>query len=85
MDDDRSNSLNFNEFKKGIHDYGCDMTKEEVQEMFTSIDRDGSGTLDFEEFLQALRVSVYKPPLSEWSQHNDYSYDNNCILHFSHQ
>ena len=58
MDDDRSNSLNFNEFKKGIHDYGCDMTKEEVQEMFTSIDRDGSGTLDFEEFLQALRVSL---------------------------
>ena len=56
MDDDRSNSLSMEEFTKGIHDYGCNMEKEEIQKMFTDIDRDGSGTLDFDEFLKALRV-----------------------------
>ena len=57
MDDDRSNSLNMDEFKKGIHDYGVDMPKEEVQSMFNTIDKDGSGLIDFDEFLIALRVS----------------------------
>ena len=57
MDDDRSNSLSFPEFSKGIHDYGCQMEKEEIEKMFNDIDKDGSGTLDFEEFLRALRVS----------------------------
>lgn len=60
MDDDRSNSLTFDEFKKGIHDYGCDMTKEEIQNIFSKIDKDGSGTLDFDEFLQALRVCPFQ-------------------------
>ncbi|ESO96368.1 hypothetical protein LOTGIDRAFT_202134 [Lottia gigantea] len=60
MDDDESRSLDFKEFKKGISDYGLTEIKEEtVQELFTTFDKDGSGTIDFDEFLVHLR-----PPMS---------------------
>ncbi|CAH1774499.1 unnamed protein product [Owenia fusiformis] len=59
MDDDGSRSLDFKEFRKGLHDYGCMLSKEQEQELFTSLDKDGSGSLDFDEFLIALR-----PPMS---------------------
>lgn len=59
MDDDRSKSLDFQEFKKGIHDYGLDMDTAMIKELFEQLDKDGSGSLDFEEFLKSLR-----PPMS---------------------
>lgn len=60
MDDNRDKSLDFDEFKKGIHDYKVELSKDKIQELFTSLDKDGSGTLDFEEFLKAVR-----PPMSK--------------------
>lgn len=72
MDDDGSKKLDFDEFKKGINDYGllmddsvrcyyfishhqfCD---QDLKEMFKRFDKDNSGTIEFEEFLQTLRVS----------------------------
>jgi len=59
MDDDGNRSLDMSEFKKGLHDYGADVTKKEAQAMFEAFDQDGSGSIDFDEFLIALR-----PPLS---------------------
>jgi Ca2+-binding EF-hand superfamily protein len=59
MDDDGNRSIDMNEFKKGVHDYGLVLEASEVQEMFRSFDKDGSGMIDFDEFLQALR-----PPMS---------------------
>ncbi|XP_074640343.1 calcyphosin-like protein isoform X2 [Tubulanus polymorphus] len=59
MDDDRSRSLDFNEFKKGIENYGLQLETNEIREMFEELDRDNSGSLDFEEFLKAVR-----PPMS---------------------
>ena len=29
-----------------------------VQQLFTELDRDSSGSLDFDEFLEALRVTI---------------------------
>merc|ERR1712178_604293 len=60
MDDDGNRSLDFNEFKKGLHDYGAEVTKVEAQEMFEAFDKDGSGTIDFDESLINLR-----PPMSK--------------------
>ena len=57
MDDDGSRSIDFKEFKKGLHDYGCMLENDEVENIFGEIDKDGSGTIDFDEFLKALRVS----------------------------
>ena len=62
MDDDRSRTLNLEELQEGVRDYGVDMTDEEVQQLFTTIDKDGSGSISFDEFLQQLRViKLIKP------------------------
>jgi len=60
MDDDGSRSICLKELIKGVHDYGADLTKDEVQTMFTQLDKDGSGSLDFDEFLVALRPPMNK-------------------------
>ena len=57
-DDDRSRSLSYEEFTEGLHDYGIHLKKSEYQLLFTTFDRDGSGSLDFDEFLFYVRVSV---------------------------
>ena len=59
MDDDGNRSLDLAELKKGIHDYGCIMEKDEVKELFETLDKDNSGSLDFDEFLVALRVIIF--------------------------
>lgn len=57
MDDDSDLSLNIKEFKKGIHDYGLIMDDDVVNSLFEQLDKDHSGSLSFDEFLSALRVS----------------------------
>jgi len=60
MDDDGNRTLDFNEFKKGLRDYGLILEPKEVKETFEAFDKDKSGNLDFDEFLIALR-----PPMSK--------------------
>ena len=60
MDDDGNRSLDYSEFRKGLHDYGVDMEKDEIQKLFNTLDKDHSGTLDFDEFLVSLRVRYMK-------------------------
>lgn len=61
MDDDESRSLDSKEFAKGIHDYGLtELEKDTIDELFGIFDKDGSGTIDFDEFLVKLR-----PPMSQ--------------------
>ena len=45
----------FQEFGKGFREFGCELTKEEVAELFTIFDRNGSGFVDFEDMLCTLR------------------------------
>ncbi|XP_021377255.1 calcyphosin-like protein isoform X3 [Mizuhopecten yessoensis] len=59
MDDDQSRSIDFNEFKKGIHDFGLVMDADDVKTVFAVFDKDKSGTIDFDEFLVNLR-----PPMN---------------------
>ncbi|XP_045160226.2 calcyphosin-like protein [Mercenaria mercenaria] len=56
MDDDRNRSLSFEEFRKGITDYGLQMEEDVTKKLFEQLDKDKNGSLDFEEFLQALRA-----------------------------
>ena len=67
MDDDGSRSIDIREFAKGMHDYGLMLEKEEVNDLFNRFDQDGSGTVDFDEFLKNLRVS---PKFILYSIHN---------------
>lgn len=58
MDDDNNRALDLKEFLKGLNDYGIPIDKEEATAVFQHFDRDGSGAIDFDEFLIALRVSA---------------------------
>jgi Ca2+-binding EF-hand superfamily protein len=63
MDDDHSHTLDFQEFKNGCNDYGLtlDDSKGEYRQAFDQVDLDKSGTVDFNEFLRALR-----PPMNQF-------------------
>ncbi|CAH8652863.1 unnamed protein product [Schistosoma rodhaini] len=70
IDDDGNKKLDFKEFSKGCKDFGVDLSKEEVKEIFDEIDTDQSGFIDFDEFLISLRVRFdylikFKPPMSK--------------------
>ena len=56
MDDNGNKKLDFEEFKKGMIEYGLNYTKEEMKELFNLFDKDKSGQIDFDEFLEHLRV-----------------------------
>ena len=58
MDDDNSRTLDIKEFMKGLNDYGVLIEKDEAMKLFQHFDRDGSGFIDFDEFLLTLRVSA---------------------------
>ncbi|CAH8870619.1 unnamed protein product [Trichobilharzia szidati] len=60
IDDDGNKKLDFKEFSKGCRDFGVDLTKDEIKEIFDEIDTDQSGFIDFDEFLVSLR-----PPMSK--------------------
>ena len=58
MDDDRSRTLDFSEFRKGLRDYGLiDISNADAKKVFDTFDRSGDGKVDFDEFLLALRVN----------------------------
>jgi Ca2+-binding EF-hand superfamily protein len=59
MDDNNSRSLDAKEFVKGLSDYGVLMEKAEALSLFELFDRDGSGMIDFDEFLITLRVMTW--------------------------
>lgn len=59
MDDDNNRSLDLKEFLKGLNDYGILIEKQEATALFQQFDRDGSGTIDFDEFLITLRVKMH--------------------------
>lgn len=58
MDDDGSKSLNFQEFEKGLENYGVSVEKDKALQIFAMMDKDGSGTINFDEFLEKLRVRM---------------------------
>jgi Ca2+-binding EF-hand superfamily protein len=57
MDDDSNKQLSLDEFRKGLTGYGLMIDEEITKKLFEQLDKDKSGSLDFDEFLQALRVS----------------------------
>ena len=55
MDDNGDKKLDLYEFKKGMRDFGCEVTSDEAAEMFNAFDKDNSGHVSFDELLTALR------------------------------
>lgn len=44
-----------NEFKKAIHDFRIGLRPEQSEQLFCVFDRDGSGAIDYDEFLRGVR------------------------------
>jgi Ca2+-binding EF-hand superfamily protein len=56
MDDDKNRKLSMDEFKKGVQEYGLNLSKTEIEEIFRTMDMDQNGSIEYEEFLRRLRV-----------------------------
>ncbi len=50
--------IDFREFQDALHDAGVTANLATQKECFSDMDRDGSGTVNFDEFLIALRVPI---------------------------
>lgn len=55
MDDNGNHQLDIDDFRWGLIDYGITVSKEEAYQILNYIDRDGNGTVDFDEFLRFIR------------------------------
>jgi Ca2+-binding EF-hand superfamily protein len=55
--DKSSPSLDLDEFSQGVHAYNLSFSQAEIKEIFRKFDSDGSGKIDFTEFLEHVRVS----------------------------
>ena len=58
IDDNGSRTLDLQELEYGLRDFGVNMSRAEVNQLFNEIDKDHSGHISFDEFLQALRVRL---------------------------
>lgn len=56
MDDDRNRVVDADEFRKAMRDFGVTTSDPELELLFNYLDRDGGGTIDFDELLTSLRV-----------------------------
>jgi len=58
MDDDRNRRISLEELSTGLQDYGLRMGSKDLQLLLAAIDRDNTGSLNFDEFLVCLRGFV---------------------------
>lgn len=60
LDDNADRKLSKEEIKYGLHEYGIELSEDDIESIFESFDRDENGTIIFDEFLRGLR-----PPMSD--------------------
>ena len=63
FDTDHSGSIDYRELKAAMRALGFEVKKEELKKMITDIDADGSGQIEFPEFLEMMTGKVRAPRL----------------------
>ena len=58
IDDNNSQTIDFEEFAKAARDFRFGLTDEEIEKAFIAFDRKNSGVIDYDEFLRTLRGSM---------------------------
>lgn len=64
MDDSGDHKLSRSELTTGLHDYGLTFTPDEFEALWRFLDRDRSGTIDYDEFLRGVKGALFAPPPS---------------------
>ncbi len=59
MDRNGSGNLDVEDFRWGFIDLGFNLTQEEAKQLLEHFDKDKNGSVNFVEFLQAIKVSDY--------------------------
>ena len=70
MDASGNNKLEAEEFRQGLGEFGIDITPEDCQQMMNKMDSNHDGSIDFQEFLRALKVSYFSFLLYSFSIFN---------------
>ncbi|KAK7073090.1 hypothetical protein SK128_017648 [Halocaridina rubra] len=60
-DDDDSHTLNKEELAETIGQFGLSMSEDEISELCAEFDEDGTGSIDYNEFLDKLRPEMTEP------------------------
>ncbi|VDM94958.1 unnamed protein product [Thelazia callipaeda] len=74
MDDSGDRKLDLEEFRKGLHNFSVNIPNEEIEQLFKKFDKDGSGYIDFNEFLPPLsktRVSLIDAAFKKFDKTGD--------------
>ena len=60
IDADRNRNLDLSELENGLRLIGINLNEEQCAALLKHFDKDGNGTINFNEFLVAIRVSTFK-------------------------
>lgn len=66
LDGNNNHQIDLAELKDGLKLFSIFLTDEQTEVLMKTFDRDGSGTIDFNEFSSTLRVSDILKPLSKF-------------------
>lgn len=64
LDDNRNRQVDCNELMWGLKDFDIHLSEEQTKVLMSHFDRDGSGTISFDELLRALRGELNESRLS---------------------
>ena len=57
LDNNKNKTLDASELENGLRDFGINLNGEQIDVLVKHFDKDGTKTISFNEFLQAIRVS----------------------------
>lgn len=63
MDRNGNGNLDVEDFRWGFIDLGFNLTQEEAKQLLEHFDKDKNGSVNFEEFIQAIKVSYKLAPI----------------------
>jgi Ca2+-binding EF-hand superfamily protein len=58
MDDNNSRTLEFEEFRKALHDYRVRVKEEDYRKLYAAFDVNRDGSVDYDEFIRIIRVQI---------------------------